>query len=167
MVFIPYVEKMHGTISLKLYSVYFHILSTPFCIVHPIIWYHIVWATVRNVVLSLDVLERISCVVWNGELYTFGLLNVFFVSHSKLQYSLLLHEMADVMCTQLHIYITVHSSKLHRQELGKWFNFGIPTNFKSECTTIHTDITLILFKFKSVVNFIHLHFCHSYRKQVN
>jgi hypothetical protein len=82
----------------------------------------IVWATVRNVVLSLDVLESISCVVWNRELYTFGLLSVFFVSHSRLYYSVLLHEMADVMCTQFHIYITLHSSKLHRQELGKWFN---------------------------------------------
>lgn len=69
--------------------------------------------------LSLDVLESISCVVCNGELFTFDLLSIFFVSHYKLQYSVLLHEVADIMCTQLHIYITVHSSKLHRQEPGK------------------------------------------------
>jgi len=154
-------------VSNYILTVFFHILSNPFFIVRPTIWYYIVWAIVGNVVLSLDVLERISCVVWNGELFTFGLLSSFFVSHYKLQHSVLLHEMADIMCTQLHIYITVHSSKLHRQELGKWFTFGIPTNFKSEFTTVHTDITLIIFKFKSIVNYIQLLFLHSYRKQVN
>lgn len=46
------------------------------------------------------------------------------------------------------------------RNLEKLFTFGIPT-------TVHTDIPLILFTFKSIVNYIHLLFLHSYRKQVN
>lgn len=32
-------------------------------------------------------------------------------------------------------------------------NVGIPTAFKSDCTTVHIDIAVILFKFKSIVNY--------------
>lgn len=46
-------------------------------------------------------------------------------------------------CTDRNLENDLHLESLH---------------FKSECTTVHTDITLILFKFKSIVNYTYFFF---------
>jgi hypothetical protein len=116
-------------------------------------------------VLSLNVLERISYVVWDGELLTFDLLSVFFVFHYKLKYSALLHEMADVMCTQVQFTLLFTVQNCADRNLEN----DLPLeslHFKSECTTVHTDITLILFKFKSIVNDIYFFFTFTENKLI-
>ena len=103
--------------------------------------------------------------VWDGELFTFGLLSVFFVSHYKLQYSALLHEMADVMCTQLQYTSLFTVQNCADRNLEN----DLPLeslHFKSECTTVHTDITSILFKFKSIVNYIYFFFTFTENKLI-